>query len=104
MSFIFIILILFCCLLIIHYSKEWYDPGAVTTANGALEIQLTEQKSHDLNYMGGMLTSWNKFCFTGGIIEAAVQLPGANNVAGCESRVHFVGSLSNLRQCGPLYG
>ena len=28
------------------------------------------------HFKSGMLQSWNKFCFTGGIIEVDVQFPG----------------------------
>lgn len=49
---------------------EWYDPRMITTANGSLVITLTKQSEHDLDYMGGQVTSWNKFCFTGGRLES----------------------------------
>ena len=32
---------------------EWYDPEAITTANGSLKITFTEKFTHDLNYEGG---------------------------------------------------
>jgi beta-glucanase (GH16 family) len=57
-----------------------YDPSAITTRNGALEITLSRKSNHGLNYMSGMMSTWNKFCFTGGMIEANVMLPGTNNV------------------------
>jgi hypothetical protein len=54
----------------IHYhvtnNLEWYDPRAITTENGALKITLSQDKNHGLNYTGGMMNTWNKFCFTGG--------------------------------------
>jgi beta-glucanase (GH16 family) len=40
-----------------------------------------------------MMTSWNKFCFTGGLIEASVMLPGANNVAGLWPAIWTLGNL-----------
>lgn len=55
---------------------EWYDPGAITTANGSLVITLSEKETHQLHYQGGMLSTWNKFCFTGGLILTSVMLPG----------------------------
>jgi beta-glucan synthesis-associated protein KRE6 len=61
---------------------EWYSPEAITTENGALVISLFEKRYHDLDYVGGMMSTWNKFCFTGGYIEAAVTLPGITNVVG----------------------
>lgn len=33
-------------------------------------------------YKSGMINSWNKFCYTGGFIEAAVQLPGNAETSG----------------------
>jgi len=45
---------------------EWYDPGSASTAGGALVLELTEEtsaNSHGLGYLGGMLQSWNRFCF-----------------------------------------
>lgn len=61
---------------------EWYDPDAVTTKGGALEITFSPYQTHGLNYRSGMLQSWNKMCFTGGLMEAAISLPGAGDVSG----------------------
>jgi len=36
-------------------------------------ITLEEKDNHDLKYEGGMVTTWNKFCFTGGLIEGKSQ-------------------------------
>lgn len=33
-------------------------------------------------YKSGMINSWNKFCYTGGYVEAAVQLPGNAQTSG----------------------
>jgi len=33
---------------------EWYDPAAITTANGSLVITLSEKLNHDLDYQSGM--------------------------------------------------
>jgi beta-glucanase (GH16 family) len=48
---------------------EWYTPDAVTTAGGNLVITMSQQNLHNLKYASGMLQSWNKLCFTGGLIE-----------------------------------
>ena len=68
----------------LHYwqtnNLEWYDLAAITTKDGALEIILSRKNTHDLNFQGGMLSTWNKFCFTGGILEASVSLPGTNDI------------------------
>jgi beta-glucan synthesis-associated protein KRE6 len=100
----------------LHYwqtnNLEWYDPAAVTTRNGSLEITLSRKDTHGLNFQGGMITTWNKFCFTGGLIEASVMLPGINNIVGLWPAVWTMGNLgragfgaslegmvSNISQC-----
>jgi beta-glucanase (GH16 family) len=32
--------------------------------------------------MGGMMSTWNKFCFTGGIILTSVVLPSSSSIYG----------------------
>ncbi|KAK4547870.1 hypothetical protein LTR36_010589 [Oleoguttula mirabilis] len=61
---------------------EWYDPDAITTANGTLAIRFDAFQSHDLNYRSGMLQSWNMMCFKGGHLEASISLPGAGDTIG----------------------
>ncbi|KIJ13746.1 glycoside hydrolase family 16 protein [Paxillus involutus ATCC 200175] len=78
----------------LHYwgtnDLEWYDPVAVTTKNGALAITLSKEDpatNHNLSYRSGM------FCFTGGLIETSVILPGSNNVHGLWPAVWTMGNL-----------
>jgi len=72
----------------LHYwgtgDLEWYDPcklfetvfvirrfiddyapisATITTEDGKMVITITEQQNHDLNFMSGMVTSWNKVGF-----------------------------------------
>ncbi|EEH42350.2 uncharacterized protein PADG_07170 [Paracoccidioides brasiliensis Pb18] len=61
---------------------EWYDPDAITTRNGKLEIRFDAFKNHGLDYRSGMLQSWNKLCFTGGRLEASISLPGRGDTSG----------------------
>ncbi|KAJ7489436.1 beta-glucan synthesis-associated [Mycena latifolia] len=80
----------------LHYwqtnNMEWYDPEAVTTANGSLVITLSAKATHGLDYEGGE----NKFCFTGGLLVAAATLPGTNN-----SAYYFYNlSMGNLGRAG----
>jgi beta-glucanase (GH16 family) len=57
----------------IHYAAtqdlQWYDPDMLTTKDGFLEVAFDKHRNHDLDYRSGMLQSWNKLCFKGGIIE-----------------------------------
>lgn len=61
---------------------EWYSPEAITTKDGKLQITMTEILNHDLNFQSGMLQSWNKLCFTTGILEASISLPGDGKTPG----------------------
>ncbi|KAJ7786147.1 glycoside hydrolase family 16 protein, partial [Mycena metata] len=75
----------------LHYwqtnNLEWYDPAAVTTKDGALEITLSQKQTHGLNYQGGLISSW------GGLIVSAVTLPGTNNIHGLWPAVWTMGNL-----------
>lgn len=61
---------------------EWYDPDAVTTNDGVLELRFDAFQNHFLNYRSGMLQSWNKLCFKGGRLEASISLPGRGDTVG----------------------
>lgn len=61
---------------------EWYDPAAVTTKDGTLQLRMDEFWNHDLQYRSGMLNSWNQLCFKGGVFEVAVSLAGPSGVPG----------------------
>jgi beta-glucanase (GH16 family) len=43
-----------------------------------------------------MVTTWNQFCFTGGLVEASVILPGAPNVLGFWPAVWTMGNLGRV--------
>lgn len=92
----------------LHYwqtnNMEWYDPSAITTQDGHLTITLSHTLNHDLNYMGGLLSTWNKFCFTGGRIEAAVTLPGTTSVVGLWPAVWTMGNLGRAGYGASLEG
>lgn len=87
----------------LHYwqtgNLEWYDPAAITTKDGSLVISFTEKETHGLNYQGGLMSTWNKFCFTGGLIETSVTLPGANNVHGLWPAIWTMGNLGESSSC-----
>lgn len=92
----------------LHYWQtddlEWYDPAAVTTANGSLQLTLSKKSTHGLDYEGGMVQTWNKFCFTGGIVETSVVLPGKNNVMGLWPAVWTMGNLGRAGYGATLDG
>ncbi|KAG9315728.1 glycoside hydrolase family 16 protein [Chiua virens] len=87
----------------LHYwptgDLEWYDPQAVTTKNGKLVITISEQPINNLNFMSGMLTSWNKLCFTTGYLEVSLSLPGSSQGPGFWPGAWTMGNLGR-----PGYG
>lgn len=80
-----------------HYAAthdlEWYDPDAVWTENGTLNLRMDAFKNHDLFYRSGMVQSWNKLCFTQGMIEFSAQLPNYGNVSGLWPGMWTMGNL-----------
>lgn len=72
---------------------EWYDPDAVTTWDGALELRLDSFPNHGLQFRSGMLNSWNRLCFKGGIYEVSVSLPGPGGVHGLWPGIWSMGNL-----------
>lgn len=83
---------------------EWYDPEAITTRDGYLEIKLERHEEHNLNFRGGMLQSWNKFCFTGGLLIASIQLPGKHDVGGLWPAFWIMGNLGRAGYGASLEG
>ncbi|KAJ6499293.1 beta-glucan synthesis-associated [Mycena sanguinolenta] len=92
----------------LHYwatnNLEWYDPEAITTVNGSLVITLSQKETHNLHYEGGMVATWQKFCFTGGYLETSVSLPGANNILGLWPAVWSMGNLGRAGYGASLEG
>lgn len=95
----------------LHYwatkNLEWYDPDQATTQNGSLILTLDQAdptENHDLDYRGGMIQTWNKFCFTGGIIEASISLPGDPTVAGLWPAFWTMGNLGRAGYGASLDG
>lgn len=46
----------------------------VTTGNGFLNVTLDRTPWRGLDYKGGLIMSWNKFCFTGGYFVGELQM------------------------------
>ncbi|KAG1730800.1 glycoside hydrolase family 16 protein [Suillus occidentalis] len=92
----------------LHYWQtndlEWYYPDQVTTRNGSLEITLSEREMNNLSFTSGLLSTWNKFCFTGGMVLASVSLPGTNDVSGLWPAVWSMGNLGRVGYGASLEG
>ena len=91
---------------------EWYSPDMITTSNGYLNVTLENHQWQGLDFKGGLMSSWNKFCFTGGYFvgecttisnlnyclnfptpKANVSLPGSSKVYGLWPAVWAMGNL-----------
>ncbi|CAE6443354.1 hypothetical protein ACGC1H_006125 [Rhizoctonia solani] len=92
----------------LHYwgtnNLEWYSPDMITTGNGHLNITLAKENWRGMEYKGGMLTSWNKFCFTGGYFVANISLPGSSKVFGLWPAMWALGNLGRAGYGASLDG
>lgn len=89
----------------LHYYSD--DAESVQSYHGSLSISLNIETKDDLyanwtddqiqtttkEFKSGMVQSWNKFCFTGGIVEFSAKMPGASNVAGLWPAIWMMGNL-----------
>ena len=67
-------------------------------------ITMEEILNHNLNFRSGMVQSWNKFCFTGGLVLASVVLPGTNNILGLWPAIWTMGNLGRAGYGASLEG
>jgi len=89
-------------------SLHFYNSSMVTTTKeGMLEIRSvlettewehSDEKTRETKHVkkffkSGMLQSWNKFCFTGGIVEVDVIFPGDPFIGGLWPAVWILGNL-----------
>ena len=77
---------------------EWYTPEGINTTKtgdgkGVLQITMEEAVERKQYFRSGMLQSWNKFCFQGGYIEAAIQFPGGAQTKGYWPGFWLMGNL-----------
>ena len=83
---------------------EWYDPQNAFTRDGYLVILIENVENHGLDYRSAMIQSWNKFCFTGGLVEVSVQLPGNTNILGFWPAIWMMGNLGRAGYGATLDG
>ncbi|KAL4425109.1 hypothetical protein ABPG77_008214 [Micractinium sp. CCAP 211/92] len=85
---------------------EVYVPEQVTTSGGAAVITMEQgqdwgavQRDNGTvwnvtkDYKSGFFSSWNKFCFTGGYVEAALWFPGDDYISGFWPAFWLMGNL-----------
>eukprot|EP00562_Extubocellulus_spinifer_P006029 CAMPEP_0178516632 /NCGR_PEP_ID=MMETSP0696-20121128/25222_1 /TAXON_ID=265572 /ORGANISM="Extubocellulus spinifer, Strain CCMP396" /LENGTH=660 /DNA_ID=CAMNT_0020146931 /DNA_START=283 /DNA_END=2265 /DNA_ORIENTATION=+ len=60
-----------------------------------------KKKVHDTkHFRSAMLQGWDKFCFTGGVVETEVVLPGKHNVGGLWPAFWLLGNLARHTYVG----
>ncbi|KAJ8599078.1 hypothetical protein CTAYLR_007613 [Chrysophaeum taylorii] len=93
----------------LHYYHQEY----VRTSNGFLNVttdavetefeslQLSKRRKGKIKaktlkkeFRSGMVQTWNKFCFSGGILEVRVKLPGRHDVGGLWPATWLMGNLA----------
>ena len=93
---------------------HYYSPDNVYTKHGDLIIQSQaetvdyigfndtagKKESSHKNFKSAMLQTWNKFCFTGGIVEAEIQLPGKHDVGGLRPAFWLLGNIARHTYVG----
>ena len=97
-----------------NFALHYYNKELVRTSNGKLNISTiikditfpieataTSASSHKTkNFQSAMIQGWNKFCFTGGIVEMSAQLPGKWNVGGLWPAMWLLGNLARATYVG----
>jgi hypothetical protein len=93
---------------------HYYSPDNIVTKDGDLLITTEAETTvfagfndtlgkdviSTKNFKSGMLQSWNKFCFTGGIVEAEIQLPGKHDVGGLWPAFWLLGNIARHTYVG----
>ena len=77
---------------------EVYKPDGVRVEGGRAVISFDRNTTYDLNnvekrFKSAMLQSWNKFCFTGGYLEARLNQPGSADKSGLWSAFWLLGNI-----------
>lgn len=74
---------------VVNDAIHYYNSSQATTRDGVLSIEairkdanwkeydnLGREYQHSRFYQSAMVSTWNKFCFSSGMIEISFQLPG----------------------------
>jgi beta-glucan synthesis-associated protein KRE6 len=99
-----------------NYALQYYKSDLVTTSNGFLNISTIvadiTYNTNDIlakpgtkgkntkNYQSAMVNGWNKFCFTGGIVEISAKLPGKHNAGGLWPAMWLLGNMARATYVG----
>jgi len=74
-------------------AKYW---GRPVGASGKTEGRFAVPREMTRPYTSGMVTSWNQVCFTGGVVEIKVRLPGSARDGGVWPAAWLMGNLAKV--------
>lgn len=88
-------------------AQQFYNASYGTTTRGSMNITTTDESTSwrgynpykrkyetlTKSYRSSMVNTWNKFCFTGGIIEIDAKLPGEHDIGGLWPAFWLLGNL-----------
>ena len=97
-----------------NFALHYYNEDLVSTHGGHLNItsiikdvsynvhsvQKKDVKRETKNYQAAMIQGWNKFCFTGGIVEISAKLPGKAEIGGLWPAMWLLGNLARATYVG----
>jgi beta-glucan synthesis-associated protein KRE6 len=98
-----------------NFALHYYKADLAKTSNGFLNISTiiedisfsipgpvgtNTKSSKTKNYQSGMINGWNKFCFTGGMVEISAQLPGLPDAGGLWPAMWLLGNLARATYVG----
>lgn len=96
-----------------NYALHYYNASLVNTTGGYLNINTILKDvtfvADDSNphspkktkvFQSGMIQGWNKFCFTGGIVEIRMKLPGRHDIGGLWPAMWLLGNLARATYVG----
>ena len=97
-----------------NFALHYYNSNLAKTSSGFLNIStIVEDVSFTINslekkgvkkvtknFQSGMIQGWNKFCFTGGIVEISAKLPGKWDIGGLWPAMWLLGNLARATYVG----
>merc|ERR1719183_3017231 len=77
----------------------------ITTSSGFVEFEALNDTSMEYvktnkTFISGMVQGWNKFCFTGGILEVRAKLPGEAYIGGLWPAIWMLGNMARATYVG----
>ena len=99
-----------------NFALQFYNESLADTVDGNLRLRTIlqdiefevidpalagkPQKKKKKHYQSAMVQGWNKFCFTGGIVEIRAKMPGHAAIGGMWPAMWLLGNLARATYVG----